>query len=164
MIGCIAKAGGDAITVDPDEMEEVCWVSREGGAGAWAGGWAGGRGGQPARLAAWMLIAGAPSLCLPYSLGAAQCRSALLPAKASRPACSPLCTDVATAVRLAQAPDSPYLGGKGSEEGCKLGFFVPPPFAIAHHLLKVWVERGPWFRSHEAAGVAAAAAAAQSNL
>ncbi|KAL4437163.1 hypothetical protein ABPG75_004302 [Micractinium tetrahymenae] len=100
MIGCIAKAGGDTITVDPMEMAEVRWVSRE---------------------------------------------------------------DVAAAVRLAAAPDSPYLGGKGSEEGARLGFFVPPPFAIAHHLMKVWVERGPWFRSAEAAG-AAAGAAAQSNL
>ncbi|KAL4423481.1 hypothetical protein ABPG77_003614 [Micractinium sp. CCAP 211/92] len=98
MIGCIAKAGGDAITVDPQEMEEVRWVRRE---------------------------------------------------------------DVAAAVQLAQSPDSPYLGGKGSEEGRRLGFFVPPPFAIAHHLLKVWVDRSPWFRSQEAAG---AAAAAQSNL
>ncbi len=69
--------------------------------------------------------------------------------------------DVAAAVQLAQSPDSPYLGGKGSEEGRRLGFFVPPPFAIAHHLLKVWVDRGPWFRSQGAAG---AAAAAQSNL
>lgn len=26
------------------------------------------------------------------------------------------------------------------------GFFVPPPFAIAHHLVKLWVQRGePWF-------------------
>ncbi|KAL4431511.1 hypothetical protein ABPG75_006767 [Micractinium tetrahymenae] len=90
MIGCIAKAGGDAITVDPVE-------------------------------------------------------------------------DVAAAVRLAAAPDSPYLGGKGSEEGRRVGFFVPPPFAIAHHLMKVWVERGPWFRPAEAAA-ATAGTAAQSNL
>lgn len=69
--------------------------------------------------------------------------------------------DVAAAVRLAQTPESPYLGGKGSEEGRRLGFFVPPPFAIAHHLLKVWVERGPWFHAHDSAG---AAVAAQSSL
>lgn len=27
-----------------------------------------------------------------------------------------------------------------------LGFFVPPPFAIAHHLIKTWAGReGPWY-------------------
>ncbi len=28
MIGCVAKASGDAIHADPEEMEEVRWVSR----------------------------------------------------------------------------------------------------------------------------------------
>ncbi len=27
-----------------------------------------------------------------------------------------------------------------------LGFFVPPPFAIAHHLIRLWAQNpGPWF-------------------
>ncbi|GFH23573.1 nudix hydrolase domain-containing protein [Haematococcus lacustris] len=30
----------------------------------------------------------------------------------------------------------------------KLGFFVPPPFAIAHHLIRIWAEcKQPWFAS-----------------
>ncbi len=29
MIGCVAKAAGDAIHADPEEMEEVRWVSRK---------------------------------------------------------------------------------------------------------------------------------------
>jgi hypothetical protein len=28
MIGCVAKAAGDAIHADPEEMEEVRWVRR----------------------------------------------------------------------------------------------------------------------------------------
>ncbi len=30
MIGCIAKAASSELRVDPEEMEEVRWVSREG--------------------------------------------------------------------------------------------------------------------------------------
>lgn len=38
------------------------------------------------------------------------------------------------------------VGGEGGSSGGGVGFWVPPPFAIAHHLLRAWSERdGPWF-------------------
>jgi NAD+ diphosphatase len=52
-------------------------------------------------------------------------------------------------VRLSDAPESPYYGGQGSSSGpacSSLNFFVPPPIAIAHHLLRQWAQHeGPWF-------------------
>lgn len=64
------------------------------------------------------------------------------------------------AVRLSEAPDSPYLGGSGGDAGQRLGFFVPPPFAIAHHLLKRWAQHGgPWFAGGQRSAAAAPAAA-----
>lgn len=34
-----------------------------------------------------------------------------------------------------------------------LGFFVPPPFAIAHHLIRIWAQSsGPWFPPAPAPG------------
>ena len=63
--------------------------------------------------------------------------------------CIPSVAEVAEAVRLSDAPDSPYYGGKGSSSGpagSSLDFFVPPPIAIAHHLLRQWAQHeGPWF-------------------
>ncbi|KAI7840059.1 hypothetical protein COHA_006190 [Chlorella ohadii] len=85
MIGCIAKAASSELRVDPEEMEEVRWVSRE---------------------------------------------------------------EVAQAVRESESPDSPYLKPLSSSSPATsvLGFFVPPPFAIAHHLMRAWVQHGgPWF-------------------
>ncbi|EFJ43697.1 hypothetical protein VOLCADRAFT_118984 [Volvox carteri f. nagariensis] len=42
----------------------------------------------------------------------------------------------------------------------QLGFFIPPPLAIAHHLIRTWaLHDGPWFPGFAAAGAAAAAAA-----
>ena len=39
-----------------------------------------------------------------------------------------------------------------------LGFFVPPPFAIAHHLIRLWaLHDGPWFSGPADSGVGAAA-------
>lgn len=35
----------------------------------------------------------------------------------------------------------------------QLGFFVPPPLAIAHHLIRLWaLHQGPWFKSQPPAG------------
>ncbi|PRW58426.1 Nudix hydrolase chloroplastic [Chlorella sorokiniana] len=75
--------------------------------------------------------------------------------------------DVAQAVRESESPDSPYLKplSSSSPVTSTLGFFVPPPFAIAHHLMRTWVQHGgPWFSSsgevlpalHQAAAAPAA--------
>ena len=40
-----------------------------------------------------------------------------------------------------------HAGGLG-EQHEDLDFFVPPPWAIAHHLVKIWAEQGTtWFSS-----------------
>lgn len=54
----------------------------------------------------------------------------------------------------------------------KVGFFIPPAFAVAHHLIKLWVGRGgPWFaqprtnsNANTAASTASANAAAGTNV
>ncbi|MEW5316762.1 MAG: hypothetical protein WDW38_008112 [Sanguina aurantia] len=41
-----------------------------------------------------------------------------------------------------------------------LGFFIPPPLAIAHHLIRAWaMHDGPWFPSQTPATTTSAAAA-----
>lgn len=71
----------------------------------------------------------------------------------------------------ADSPSSPYLkplGAGDSGSSSALGFFVPPRFAIAHHLMRRWAEhRRPWFEAQQptqqqAAGGAAAATPAAS--
>ena len=60
----------------------------------------------------------------------------------------PPAAEVAQAVRESESPDSPYLKplSSSSPATSALGFFVPPPFAIAHHLMRAWVQHGgPWF-------------------
>ncbi|KXZ49974.1 hypothetical protein GPECTOR_18g130 [Gonium pectorale] len=43
----------------------------------------------------------------------------------------------------------------------QLGFFIPPPLAIAHHLIRTWaLHDGPWFPAGGGAGAAPGAAAA----
>lgn len=38
------------------------------------------------------------------------------------------------------------LAGGDAKLGKDLDFFVPPPWAIAHHLIKLWVEQpSGWF-------------------
>ncbi len=38
----------------------------------------------------------------------------------------------------------------------QLGFFIPPPFAIAHHLVRAWaLQPGPWFTAERGEGGAA---------
>ena len=65
------------------------------------------------------------------------------------PTVNPWAAEVAEAVRLSDAPESPYYGGQGGGSGpagSSLNFFVPPPIAIAHHLLRQWAQHeGPWF-------------------
>jgi len=59
--------------------------------------------------------------------------------------------DVAAAVRMYEAY-FPGTSTSGLQQQSKerLGFFVPPPLAIAHHLCRTWVEHtqvhGPWFK------------------
>ena len=71
------------------------------------------------------------------------------------PPLAPMATapaDVAQAVRESEFPDSPYLQplGSGSGTNSTLGFFVPPPFAIAHHIMRRWAEHGgPWFSGEQ---------------
>ncbi|KAL4859665.1 Peroxisomal NADH pyrophosphatase NUDT12 [Chlorella vulgaris] len=59
--------------------------------------------------------------------------------------------DVGKAVQASASPESPYYS-QGSKPGGSppaappAGFFVPPPIAIAHHLLRQWAAHdGPWF-------------------
>eukprot|EP00887_Chlorella_sp_A99_P005196 scaffold1.g5196.t1 len=83
MIGALAKAAGEELSVNYQEMEEVRWVSR---------------------------------------------------------------AEALAAVHAADDPDNPLLGGDG-REGV---FFIPPRYAIAHHLIKAWAELPPgrsWFES-----------------
>lgn len=61
------------------------------------------------------------------------------------------CADVGKAVQASASPESPYYS-KGSKPGGSplaappAAFFVPPPIAIAHHLLRKWAAHdGPWF-------------------
>ncbi|KAK9835976.1 hypothetical protein WJX81_003158 [Elliptochloris bilobata] len=57
--------------------------------------------------------------------------------------------NVLEAVAASAHPDNPYYGnstGAPAEGG--LDFFIPPPWAIAHHLIKAWASRPvPWFSS-----------------
>lgn len=66
----------------------------------------------------------------------------------------------------ADAPSSPYLQPSGAGDsggGSALGFFVPPRFAIAHHLMRRWAEHGrPWFEEDGTAAPAAPAPPAAS--
>jgi len=35
----------------------------------------------------------------------------------------------------------------------RFGFFVPPPFAIAHHIMRAWaLQSGPWFSTDTSGG------------
>jgi len=44
------------------------------------------------------------------------------------------------AARAGKSKEPPQQGG--------LDFFIPPPWAIAHHLIKAWASRPtPWFPS-----------------
>ncbi|KAK9817473.1 hypothetical protein WJX74_009806 [Apatococcus lobatus] len=49
-------------------------------------------------------------------------------------------------VHASSQPDHPYMGGKG-ELPSEIDFWIPPPFAIAHHLIKTWAGQtsSPWF-------------------
>lgn len=81
MIGCFARAAGEALAVDASEMDECRWVGRE---------------------------------------------------------------ELALALATSSSADSPYAsGGRGGGGGGAPppGFFVPPPVAIAHHLIRAWVEQ-----------------------
>ncbi|KFM25303.1 Nudix hydrolase 19, chloroplastic [Auxenochlorella protothecoides] len=50
--------------------------------------------------------------------------------------------DVRKALKNSGSAASPLNGGNGAG----MPFFLPPPYAIAHHLLKSWAERdGSWF-------------------
>lgn len=54
----------------------------------------------------------------------------------------PLLADVRKALKNSGSAASPLNGGNGAG----MPFFLPPPYAIAHHLLKSWAERdGSWF-------------------
>lgn len=85
-------------------------------------------------------------------------------------ACPSCAADIAQAVQESECPDSPYLKplSSSSPVTSPLGFFVPPPFAIAHHLMRIWVQHGgPWFSSSGEvlpARQPAAAAAPVANL
>jgi NAD+ diphosphatase len=85
--------------------------------------------------------------------------------------------EVAEALRNSESPDSPYhrmaasggTAGAAGQAGDAMpppGFFVPPPIAIAHHLMRQWVEHAePWFPQQQVAAQAAAdTSAAVSNL
>ena len=55
--------------------------------------------------------------------------------------------ELAAALARSASPESPYLGGKGGDAA----LFVPAKTAIAHHLRRLWVERGaPWFGGPQA--------------
>ena len=75
---------------------------------------------------------------------------------------------MAQAIEESQRPDSPYLQPPGSGAAgasSALGFFVPPPFAIAHSLLSAWAARGaPWFAAGEQPAQPAQQLQAASNL
>ncbi|KAK9805210.1 hypothetical protein WJX72_006176 [[Myrmecia] bisecta] len=82
MIGCVAQATSDALSMDPDEMDDVRWIAK---------------------------------------------------------------ADVRKAVETSGQPDNPYLGGRSTTPD-GIDFWIPPPFAIAHHLIKAWAEKEePWF-------------------
>ncbi|GAB4818050.1 hypothetical protein N2152v2_005096 [Parachlorella kessleri] len=85
MIGCIAKAHSEDLSVDYNEMEDIQWMDR---------------------------------------------------------------SDVLAAVEVADRPSNPYGGGKGDLDGGQTSprFWIPPSFAIAHHLIKAWAQHGAsWF-------------------
>ncbi|CAK0736539.1 hypothetical protein CVIRNUC_000762 [Coccomyxa viridis] len=53
--------------------------------------------------------------------------------------------DVKKALERSSAADNP-LTGEHEEQHQDLDFFVPPPWAIAHHLVKIWAEQqSAWF-------------------
>lgn len=84
--------------------------------------------------------------CIPHCL-AAVCHLVpptrlcpLLPAAAAS-------ADVAASVAAADSADNPYNGGRGpaGQDGGP-PYWVPPSIAIAHHLIKAWVDHvGAWF-------------------
>ena len=87
MIGCIATAASEIISIDPNEMAECRWVSRE---------------------------------------------------------------EVKIALERSTRPESPFISGRAIVSGAEKNngdvksesteFYVPPPFAIAYHLIKYWVD------------------------
>ncbi|CAL5218535.1 g224 [Coccomyxa viridis] len=53
--------------------------------------------------------------------------------------------DVAKALDRSSSKDNPLTGGSG-EQHEDLDFFIPPPWAIAHHLIKIWAgQPSAWF-------------------
>lgn len=74
----------------------------------------------------------------------------------SQPARHPLLPppDVLASLAAADSPANPYAGGKGVVlEGAghdQPPFWIPPSIAIAHHIIRAWVERGGnWFGSQQ---------------
>ncbi|KAL6756727.1 NUDIX hydrolase domain-like protein [Haematococcus lacustris] len=56
--------------------------------------------------------------------------------------------ELRAAVELYQTAGDSTLADLQQASLEKLGFFVPPPFAIAHHLIRIWAEcKQPWFAS-----------------
>ena len=138
MVGCIAKAGGDEIVLNEVEMEEARWVSREGERVCLRGGR-----GATGEVTGRHSMRGAANPCMHWACVGPAGRRA-------RPPPTPLHTHAPTDVRRLVAdsarPDNPYAGG-GGRPAPGIDFFVPPPQAIAHHLLRVWVEHPglSWF-------------------
>ena len=59
-----------------------------------------------------------------------------------------LSADVLAAVQVADNPSNPYGGGRGALDDGQASprFWVPPSFAIAHHLIKALAQHGAsWF-------------------
>lgn len=51
--------------------------------------------------------------------------------------------EVKAALERSTSPESPFISGKLAavgESDSGSGFYVPPPFAIAYHLIKYWIE------------------------
>ena len=167
MIGCIAQAlpGGTDICIDPVEMDDVRWVSLAGECmAAWVNSCckqlprSSGQGRRTGRMSSADLGGRHTSHLLTHSLTCPPTHPSSplgppTPLPFRPPACTP--ADVAEAVRQSSAADNPYVGGSGASRSPRIDYFVPPPLAIAHHLLRCWSEHAdPWF------GTAAATAAA----
>lgn len=132
MIGCIARAKSRDLNVDQEEMETVQWVPKDGECGRAREGkddrpWPQGvaclkSGPRSARVARW---AGHGDALSPQPPADLRCL-----------------TDVRAAVQ--KHGRSEKEGPEGQSQ--HLSFDVPPPFAIAYHLLKLWAEHGgAWF-------------------
>ena len=65
--------------------------------------------------------------------------------------------ELAAAVRAYDA--AAHLQEVQKRSLAQLGFFVPPPFAVAHHLMRAWAlhEAGAWFETPASSGGASAA-------